>query len=99
MKRLDKALGIDTAITRRDFVGSMLIGAGSALLGCTSPAKQLFDKTSRQYDDPWTVLEVLEIMQHQMEIQDRLCWILISCAIKKNQLSLNQHHQRVKNLI
>ena len=54
MKSLDKALGIDTAITRRDFVGSMLIGAGSALLGCASPAKQLLDKTSRQYDDPWT---------------------------------------------
>ena len=54
MKRLDKALGIDTAITRRDFVGSMLIGAGSALLGCTSPTKKLLDKTSRQYNDPWT---------------------------------------------
>ena len=54
MKSLDKALGIDIAITRRDFVGSMLIGAGSALLGCTSPPKQLIDKTSRQYDDPWT---------------------------------------------
>ena len=40
MKSLDKALGIDMAITRRDFVGSMLIGAGSALLGCTSPPKQ-----------------------------------------------------------
>ena len=47
MKSLDKALGIDTTITRRDFVGSMLIGAGSALLGCTSPPKQLIDKTSR----------------------------------------------------
>ena len=54
MKSLDKALGIDTTITRRDFVGSMLIGAGSALLGCTSPAKQLLDKTSRQFNDPWT---------------------------------------------
>ena len=56
MKSLDKALGIDTAITRRDFVGSMLIGAGSALLGCASPAKQLLDKTSRQYDDPRVII-------------------------------------------
>ena len=37
-KTEDKLLGIDTAITRRDFLGSTLVGAGSALLAAHSPA-------------------------------------------------------------
>ena len=36
-KTEDKLLGIDTAITRRDFLGSTLVGAGSALLAAHSP--------------------------------------------------------------
>ena len=35
MQKKDKLLGVDRAITRRDFVGSVLVGSGSALLsGC-----------------------------------------------------------------
>ncbi|SVA19249.1 uncharacterized protein METZ01_LOCUS72103 [marine metagenome] len=33
MNKKDKLLGIDRSITRRDFVGSMLLGTGAVLLG------------------------------------------------------------------
>lgn len=54
MKKSDKTLGIDSQITRRDFVGSVLLGTGATLLGSPSPTEQLFKKTSKQYADPWT---------------------------------------------
>src|ERR1700704_3735911 len=34
----DEKLGASTEITRRDFVGSALLGSGSVLLGMASPA-------------------------------------------------------------
>lgn len=34
----DRTLGLDASITRRDFVGSSLVGAGAALLGAAAPA-------------------------------------------------------------
>jgi len=54
MKKSDKTLGIDSQITRRDFVGSVLLGTGATLLGSPSPTEQLFKRTSKQYADPWT---------------------------------------------
>ena len=54
MKKSDKLLGVDSHITRRDFVGSMLIGTGATLLGSSSPTEQFYKRTSKQYIDPWT---------------------------------------------
>ena len=47
-------LGLDEHITRRDFVGTTLIGAGTALLGGCSP-KEVEQKARVEPDDhPWT---------------------------------------------
>ena len=54
MKKSDRLLGIDSQITRRDFIGSAMIGAGATLLGSSSPAQQIMKKTGKQYSDPWT---------------------------------------------
>lgn len=54
MKKSDRLLGIDSQITRRDFIGSAMIGAGATLLGSSSPAQQFMKKTGKQYSDPWT---------------------------------------------
>ena len=39
-ERADTNLGMDAPITRRDFVGSTLLGSGAALLGMPAPAAQ-----------------------------------------------------------
>ena len=44
MNKKDKLLGIDRSITRRDFVGSMLLGTGAVLLGSQAPSKILYNK-------------------------------------------------------
>jgi spermidine dehydrogenase len=38
---IDKALGMDASITRRDFLGSILLASGSALLGGGTPRELL----------------------------------------------------------
>ena len=49
MKNNDRLLGLDRPITRRDFVGSVLVGAGSALVG--PPA---WSQSAPTYDAAWT---------------------------------------------
>jgi len=41
----DAALGMNSSITRRDFVGSMMLASGAALLGSSTPAELLAQKT------------------------------------------------------
>src|SRR3569833_66228 len=38
MSKKSHTLGLDTAITRRDFLGATLIGSGAMLLGAPAPA-------------------------------------------------------------
>lgn len=59
--RDEKLLGLDSAISRRDFIGSSLIGGGAALLGMTSPSlfakatnKQIFSAPLTGLGDEWT---------------------------------------------
>ncbi|WOJ98214.1 FAD/NAD(P)-binding protein [Congregibacter brevis] len=53
MKQFDKALGMDASITRRDFLGSTLIGAGGALVaGASGPVA--FAAGAGVAFDPWT---------------------------------------------
>jgi spermidine dehydrogenase len=40
---IDKALGMDASITRRDFLGSVLLASGSALLGGRTPRELVAD--------------------------------------------------------
>jgi len=58
MNKTDELLGINSAngrkITRRDFVGSTLIGAGSALLGGWTPAQLQAGSPLPGSADPWT---------------------------------------------
>lgn len=39
MRKKDRLLGLDTPITRRDFVGAALIGSGAMLLGAPPPSR------------------------------------------------------------
>ena len=41
----DRALGMDSSITRRDFLESTLLASGAALLGAASPAQLLASQT------------------------------------------------------
>ncbi len=54
MNKKDKLLGLDRSITRRDFVGSMLLGTGAVLLGSPAPSKILYNKRKNNFSDPWT---------------------------------------------
>ena len=54
MNKKDKLLGLDRSITRRDFVGSMLLGTGAVLLGSPAPSKILYNKKKYNFSDPWT---------------------------------------------
>ena len=54
MNKKDKLLGIDRSITRRDFVGSMMIGTGAILLGSPAPSEILKNKKQNNFSDPWT---------------------------------------------
>ena len=54
MNKKDKLLGIDRSITRRDFVGSMMIGTGAILLGSPAPTEILKNKKQNNFSDPWT---------------------------------------------
>ena len=54
MNKKDKLLGLDRSITRRDFVGSMLLGTGAVLLGSPTPSKILYNKKKYNFSDPWT---------------------------------------------
>jgi spermidine dehydrogenase len=47
----DKALGMDQAVTRRDFLNATLLGAGSLLLNPVSPAQLLAESAA---DSSWT---------------------------------------------
>jgi len=44
--RADHALGMNSEITRRDFLGSTLLASGAALLGANSPARLLAAQSS-----------------------------------------------------
>ena len=50
----DKALGVGCPITRRDFIGSTLIGTGAVLLNGCTPKEQLDLIEKSQLEDPWT---------------------------------------------
>jgi spermidine dehydrogenase len=54
MQKKDKLLGIDRPITRRDFVGSLLVGAGSALLGRPSQGQGVATRMTSAISDEWT---------------------------------------------
>ncbi|HXW93803.1 MAG TPA: NAD(P)-binding protein, partial [Terriglobales bacterium] len=43
----DHALGMDSSITRRDFLGATLLASGAALLECASPAQLLAARASQ----------------------------------------------------
>jgi len=53
MKQFEKALGLDVPITRRDFWGATLIGAGGALVG-SSIGPGAFAADAGVAYDPWT---------------------------------------------
>ncbi len=46
--------GLDTEITRRDFLGGVLIGAGAALLSAPAPLFAAKDRSQDVFSDPWT---------------------------------------------
>ncbi len=52
--RNDKTLGVGCPITRRDFIGSTLIGTGAALLNGCTPKEQLNLIEKSNIADPWT---------------------------------------------
>ncbi len=54
MRKTDRLLGIDRSITRRDFIGSTLIGAGSLLLSGLTPMQLRAQTPAQQIFDPWT---------------------------------------------
>jgi len=44
----DRSLGMDSAITRRDFLESTLLASGAALFGLASPAELLATQTRNE---------------------------------------------------
>src|SRR2546421_11927321 len=53
----DRELGLDTDITRRDFLNSTLLGAGAMLLGAPAPSelsRRLAQQPRTRPADPWT---------------------------------------------
>jgi spermidine dehydrogenase len=50
----DKALGMESGITRRDFLNGTLLGSGALLLNSASPVRLLAATAATRSDDDWT---------------------------------------------
>src|SRR5579872_5726987 len=51
--RVDKVLGLDRDITRRDFLNASLVASGGALLSSLSPAQLLAQTQKPNFEDDW----------------------------------------------
>ena len=50
----NRSSGLNTEITRRDFLGGVLIGAGAALLSAPAPLFAAKNRSQGVFSDPWT---------------------------------------------
>lgn len=54
MTPADREIGLDAPITRKDFLGTTLLGVGAALLGAAAPAEALAARVASQAADEFT---------------------------------------------